>query len=394
MMLERIRRQWRIVAPSLMVLSVGLATTTAAAQPPESSVELAAAQARLWTTLGAKTPGVYRAAGVVFSWAERPVTKATAAERIRAATEADALDQLARDAVGAVLPETGVADELLRRYVAKTLHFPGRTVVSECFSGYCRVVFAAEADDLAAAVRRVNTPATKKAAIDAFRNKPSDFPGFLAAAGFPDLELLLQVRQLGVGLYNVKTPFVPTDKTLAVLSDFARKRSSILAQFLQSSADDDRIERLAMMAMTAVNCPPAFKATLERAGIAWQDWKPLTPLLEQVARAQGYVRLDTVQSVSSRSVMAFVRKGFAEGKNLPLLLAVLENEAEAAPQMPDVWEYLAAGYWAAGRREAARICARVWFLLSERWQEPLLWQLKKFGRGAAADDLVRWLQSR
>ena len=76
--------------------------------------------------------------------------------------------------------------------------------------------------------------------------------------------------------------------------------------------------------------------------------------------------------------MAVVKEKFSQGVDLPLVTQLLEAAVEAAPRNAEAWEYLAAAYYAADRLDQARICARVWFILSDSPAAPLKYLLTKF----------------
>ena len=90
--------------------------------------------------------------------------------------------------------------------------------------------------------------------------------------------------------------------------------------------------------------------------------------------------------------MTYVRQLFVEGKHLALAVALLEDGAARHPANPEVWEYLAAGYYAAGNRDAARIAVRVWLSLAKDANAPLTYLATHFdadGNGRVVAQLLQ-----
>jgi len=91
--------------------------------------------------------------------------------------------------------------------------------------------------------------------------------------------------------------------------------------------------------------------------------------------------------------MDFIQQCFAEGRNLDVVIELLEAAAERAPATPEVWEYLAAAYLAANRPGPAQIAARVWFVTSKDPKAAGLWLLNKFRSDTRSKELLSFLES-
>ena len=132
-----------------------------------------------------------------------------------------------------------------------------------------------------------------------------------------------------------------------------------------------------------------FERALKASGIPLLSWPTDHPFLESVAQAQGFVKFEAAASAKTPESMAYVRTLFAEGKNLELATLLLEDAAARHPANAEVWEYLAGAYFAAGKKDPARICTRVWLSLAEGVREPIFYLTTHFdaneGKSRASD---------
>lgn len=349
--------------------------------PSDISGEIKAAQSdrEIWEALGVSTPGVYRRNGRVFSYASVNSEANETHQRHKARTEAEAIWLLVSDFIDRNLDSDSIMTEITRHYLktSRYLSFKGRIIQSGCEGDTCRVVFCVPATEL----EQASTPSRKLAlqnkVREAFAKNPAAHPDILKAIGAIEPALLSEVRALPTNYANVFPAVIPTKSHLDLMSSFQEKRTTLLKK-LAAQAPTVQVN---IAVALANEDPVAFRALLDDRGIKPAVWLPSSPILAQVAAAQGFVVIDERAPKQVPAEMSIVKDMFAKGKKLPLTTHLLERAAEAAPRNAEVWEYLAAAYHAAGKTDQARICARVWFLLSDNPAVPLKYILSKFDVG-------------
>lgn len=376
-------RSFKMKAAAVMTaLTAAFGFAVGASAAPAGLAE-AAADAKLWQSLNTRTPGVYVTDGRVFSAVEVRYGENDRPEKMQIKADAEAVRQLAYEALAKAFPGKTAADVLGRRYVSGRVKFDGRMLESACLVNTCRSVFVTSQADYEKCASTADAAEGKRAAVAAFRSQPFASADVWRDLGLPETALLLEVRRLPKGAFNVKTAFLPSAKNVSLIAELYHKRSVLLSKL---SMPDD----LALSTLTAVDDPAGFARKLQQAGIAKLTWMPSQTLLNQAARVQGFVKLDSDRAGDVPKSMPFIEKCFSEGRDLELVVFMLENAAERYPANSQVWEYLAAGYLAAGQSDAARIAARVWAATAERPDEALLYLLKKFDdpRGAEVLSLL------
>lgn len=350
-------------------------------------------EVEIWKGLAVEKPGIYRSNGVIFSFAEYVPSESDGDRRPRDLAAVKALRQAAYEGLKEYRTGNTAVDELGRRYGAVRLSFPARTLIEDCDVRACWAVVSVKEAALQKAVSSTDEQLSKQLAVQAFRKAPLSFSEVFWDFGLRDIALLAEMRKLPKAFSNVRGAFLPTNAVLMAAIDFSQKKQRLLIDFLEKNKKQPALKRLPIAAMNAVDSPVDFCQELKANAIEVIEWVPKTPVLRQVARAQGFVRMDKESSIGEgRLTMDFVKRSFKEGRNLELMLAILEREAEIRPEDAEVWEYLSAGYLAAKKTDAALVCARAWLALSKSAKEPLQYLLTKFKREGKAVELAALLE--
>ena len=350
-----------------------------------AALELAQNDAEAWRAIGAAKPGLYQGGGRVYSYVSTSREAGETLEHQKARTEAEALFQLTQAYADRHYAGDSIADQITRGYLKtqKRLRFNGRVLESDCADEACRMVFSAPASALEQAPAASQRLALQQEARDAFVTDPSAHPDILKMLGLPEAALLSDVRGLAQAYANVFPALVPTKPGIKRMEAFLEKREAVLQKLAQAPE-----ARTGIAVVHAGEDPQAFAEFLRSNGIPPLNWSAARPVLSQTAAAQGFVVIDERTEGRTPAVMSIVKAKFAQGADLPLVTELLEGAAEAAPRNAQVWEYLAAAYYAADRLDQARICARVWFILSDKPAEPLKYLLTKFETGEQARRLA------
>lgn len=337
-----------------------------------------------WKKLDAREPGVYVSGPTYFSYALHRIDPkkdgSSAKAKARIAAEAEAVSQLAEHVLKSAFKDDSAQDALIRHYAKNMrLHFEGRVVVSECGAETCAAVFATSESEIEAAQRKLDRTSLEREARADFKKRPDAYGAFFAERGFPDAALALQMRRQGKNFFNVIPP-APTTAKLRAYERFLQSRNSKIAALIDQarSSGVDRFELLAMQSALASENVREFERALKASGIPLLSWPTDHPFLESVAQAQGFVKFEAAASAKTPESMAYVRTLFAEGKNLELATLLLEDAAARHPANAEVWEYLAGAYFAAGKKDPARICTRVWLSLAEGVREPIFYLTTHF----------------
>lgn len=350
-----------------------------------AALELAQNDADAWRAIGAAKPGLYQGGGRVYSYVSPSREADETLEHLKARAEAEALFQLTQAYADRHYAGDSITAQITRGYLTthNRLRFNGRVLESDCGDKTCRVVFSAPASALELAPAASQRLALQQEARDAFVKDPAGHPDILKALGLPEAALLGEVRALKQAYANVFPALAPTKSGVKRMEAFLEKREAVLQNLARAPE-----ARTGLAVVQAVDDPKAFAAFLQSSGVAPLNWSASRPVLSQVAAAQGFVVIDERTEGRKPAVMSIVKAKFAQGADLPLVTELLEGAAEAAPRNAEVWEYLAAAYYAAERIDQARVCARVWFILSDRPAEPLKYLLTKFETGEQARRLA------
>lgn len=394
---------------ALLIFSTALPLSAEAALPSEVSAQLERAQdvAEIWKAVGATAPGIYRRDAWVFSSVVVTEELGETHEHFKTRAEAEALHQLLETYVDQHYVGDSMAVRLTRAYLKaqkpgqqiKPLTFKGHVIVSDCVDKTCRVVFAAPVASVDVKPTTSEKLNQQQAAKEAFVQNPLAYPEILETLGAPEAALLAQLRGVPSAYANVLKPVVPSQAK--AMADFLQARSARFEKLLEGASSGDasqakqmdkaKLQVLVARAGESGNAGKAFTGLLASRGIALLSWHTTRPVLRQVVAAQGFVVMDERLEARSPAVMASVKGKFAQGADLPLVIAALESATEVAPRNAEVWEYLAAAYLAAGQQNEAHICARVWFLLSDKPVDPLKYLLTKFDAGEEARRLAELL---
>lgn len=351
-----------------------------------------------WRKLNPKKAGVYFDGEYVFSYVVHSYNSrkgnVSVIPRAQIAAESAAIQQLAGAVLKDVYAQADGEDRLLRHYpAAKQFRFEGRVLVSKCMNGICEVVYQTTKAVFEAQKAKLDKDNLVQEARRDFKNHPDAYGSFLAESGFPDAALIFRIRCNKASFFNVPLPFVPTEAQSAAFEQFASKRRNQISSLLKNLPADVAVEEsLAMRAVIALDEEASFRKALTENGIPTLKWNIDLPLLKAVAIAQGFVKFEQRASASEPTSMGYVRQLFAEGKNLALALNLLEDAAARHPANPEVWEYLAAGYYAAGNRDASRIATRVWLCLSKEIKKPLIYFATHFDADGNGRTVAQLLQ--
>lgn len=376
----------------VLALAAGLAAPglceAQSAANAEAARRDAGAAMEAWKKIALKTPGVQTSGNYVFSYAihrfDPKKGGSSALAQARIAAESAAVRQLSDAVMKSAYAASGVAERLPQYYAqAVRLNFNGRVLLSECAENVCEAVFQTTTDEVEREQAKLDRKKLASEAKRDFKARPAAYGAFFADSGFPDAALAFEIRKTSPSLFNIPAPVVPTAVQSAAYGKFASARRakvlSLLAAQPETNARDT--SALALRAVIALDDEAEFRKSLAAAGIPSLQWTSELPLLAAVAKAQGFVKFDRSASASSPNAMGYIRELFAEGKNLALAVSLLEDAASRHPANPEVWEYLAAGYYAAGNKDAARICTRVWLCIAKDVSNPLIYLATHFDAG-------------
>lgn len=341
-----------------------------------AGLELSHNLSEAWRAVVASEPGIYRRGEWVFSYASATLHEGETLEHLKDRAQAEAIRQLVADYADRHYNGDSITVQITREYMKTHVHmtFNGRVLQSDCDGKICRNVFCASATALDQAPTVSQKLSAQQQAHDAFVKNPADYPDILQSLGAFELALLSEVRVMPQAYANVFLPLVPSRSQIMRMSSFLNERSEILNKLAKDAPSAQAKAAVAQAGEKA----EAFDAFLQASSVKPVHWHPKRPILAQAAAAQGFVVIDERADNKTPAVMAVVKEKFSQGVDLPLVTQLLEAAVEAAPRNAEAWEYLAAAYYAADRLDQARICARVWFILSDSPAAPLKYLLTKF----------------
>lgn len=346
-----------------------------------ADLQSAAAVQQSWRNLNATEPGIYRTDDTVFARARIPASRSPERDRIRA--ELKAVEMLAASTVP---PATDPWTRALAAY-AYRVEFSVRIIEHDCGVKDCDVVAAVDRRTLES-IPVPDTATLKAKAAERLATIDEAAIDFFFNAQFPEAALALALRRPDMPGYSIRPGAVADVATLETMKRLSEKRRAVLAQV----PDDLRPESLALKALGALDDVATWETALQRAGIYIAKWSPDTPLLRQVAQAQGFVRFPSQASDTTPPTMPIVKDRFTRGVGLEEATYMLENAAERSPRCPEVWEYLAAAYRAAGNFDAARIATRVWVSVAADPHPALRETFGKFDLGAHSAEVAELLR--
>ena len=343
---------------------------------------------RDWRAMPSFEEGIQVTPSGVISSFQTVLRPGDSEERTLILTESEAVLQAARAVIAENNNDTTLQGILKNHFASKKVSLPGHVLLSECSQGLCRSVYAMTKDEWAKAKERIqHTRFTDS--FESFKTSPFADSSLLDALGQPDLSLLSDLRRTSDIYANVRTAIIPISGIMKKALAFEEKRDAGVRSLIDSGAKHD----LVLHSIYAAESPKAYAEKLAQAGIPSLAWHPDTPTLRQIARVQGFVRYDGRAKNELPTSMDFIQQCFAEGRNLDVVIELLEAAAERAPATPEVWEYLAAAYLAANRPGPAQIAARVWFVTSKEPKAAGLWLLNKFRSDTRSKELLSFLES-
>jgi len=343
---------------------------------------------RDWRAMPSFEEGIQVTPSGVISSVQTVLLPGDSEERTLILTESEAVLQAARAVIAENNNDTTLQGILKNHFASKKVSLPGHVLLSECSQGLCRSVYAMTKDEWAKAKERIqHTRFTDS--FESFKTSPFADSSLLDALGQPDLSLLSDLRRTSDIYANVRTAIIPISGIMKKALAFEEKRDAGVRSLIDSGAKHD----LVLHSIYAAESPKAYAEKLAQAGIPSLAWHPDTPTLRQIARVQGFVRYDGRAKNELPTSMDFIQQCFAEGRNLDVVIELLEAAAERAPATPEVWEYLAAAYLAANRPGPAQIAARVWFVTSKDPKAAGLWLLNKFRSDTRSKELLSFLES-
>ena len=343
---------------------------------------------RDWRAMPSFEEGIQVTPSGVISSVQTVLLPGDSEERTLILTESEAVLQAARAVIAENNNDTTLQGILKNHFASKKVSLPGHVLLSECSQGLCRSVYAMTKDEWAKAKERIqHTRFTDS--FESFKTSPFADSSLLDALGQPDLSLLSDLRRTSDIYANVRTAIIPISGIMKKALAFEEKRDAGVRSLIDSGTKHD----LVLHSIYAAESPKAYAEKLAQAGIPSLAWHPDTPTLRQIARVQGFVRYDGRAKNELPTSMDFIQQCFAEGRNLDVVIELLEAAAERAPATPEVWEYLAAAYLAANRPGPAQIAARVWFVTSKDPKAAGLWLLNKFRSDTRSKELLSFLES-
>lgn len=342
-----------------------------------------------WKAVEATKPGIYEKDGLTFSFVKVTQKPGELADHWKARAEAQAIEQLVSDYADRFFTGDSAGAQVTRFGLVKQklLTFNGRFVTSECAENSCQVVFCTATTEVQTAPTPTQKVALEERALKAFKADPMASPALFDALGMHDLALLTEVRGLPKAFANVRSAMAPTPKRAQALVKFYDARSAYLEKAVQKNPNFEALVAIS----TASDPTEAFNALLQTRQIPARQWKIHRPVLLQAAQCQGFAVVDDQGNATSPLIMPFIKARFAEGKDLQLVTALLEDAVEASPVNAEAWEYLAEAYRAAGQTDASLICARVWCVLSTNPSASLKYILSNFGSTSLSKDLASLL---
>ncbi len=359
-----------------------------------SAKEQAAAETALWRQIGASAPGVYIQGGMVFSFAKAPLDaklKSRAAAKAKTAAESAAVRQLTVRIAGSLFKDSSEAANLGRYYAERlSIQYRGRFIASNCASSACEAVFCVPMSEMENVKASLEPQEIQSKARQHFRGHAEAYGDFFAENGLQDISALFAVRK--ASYVNVLMPIVPAKaKVSAAQMLIERRGQAVSAALSELGGSASPAEKVAIASVIALDSPAVFKEALQAAGIKVLDWQPTQPLLGAAAAAQGFVKFDAGMPSEAPLSMPFIRTLFSEGRDLNLAISLLEDAVQRSPACAEVWEYLAAGYFAAGQKDAALICSRVWLGLSSDASVPIQYILTHFEFNPKAQSIAQIL---
>ena len=380
---------------SLLAVSI-LATAcwampTLAVMPSDvaTMLERAHGEIKVWKAIEVTKPGIYEKDGLTFSFVKVAQKPGELPDHLKARAEAVAIEQLLSDYADRFFSGESAVAQVTRFGMVKhkLLTFKGRFVSTECTEGVCQIVFCTSTTE----VQTEPTPSQKisieERTLKAFRADPMASSALFEALGMPDLALLTEVRGLPKAFSNVRSSMAPTPKRVQEMVKFYEARSTYLDKAIQKNPNFE-----ALVAISSASDPSeAFSTLLQTRQIPLRQWKTHRPVLLQAAQCQGFAVVDDQGNSTSPLIMPFIKDRFAQGKDLQLVTALLEDAVEASPVNAEAWEYLAEAYRVAGQTDASLICARVWCVLSTDPSASLKYILSNFGSTSLSKDLASLL---
>ena len=296
---------------------------------PSESLELANRMTQVWQEDPQTTTGIYERKGYVFSVVSRDAKKASQAKNRQWATIANA-QQLFNYAIDSKT-NLSSTDKAILRSSSGSLKVSGSIISNSERNGLYQYVFATEKRTLDNAIDNFDEKSSIENQLFTVINHPERYQNLFSELKLQQLEALSRAAFGSQEVTEIIKPY-------ATLADGLSVHNNNLSYPLISSK-------------TKVFCP-------------YEDYK--TPILHAVCKNNGVVTFSKTLSDQSPDIMSEVFQRFKTGRDLKLVIFLLEAAVEQSPRNAQIWEYLEAAYRADKQVDKARMAAHVWYLLDAK----------------------------
>ena len=313
-------RKFRLLFFILSFISGGVVAA------PSSNLDLANQMVEVWKEDPQITSGIYERKGYIFSVVSREAKKASQAKNRQWATVVNA-QQLFNYAIESKR-NLEATDKAILKSGPSSLKISGSIISNSERNGLYQYVFATKKQTLDHAIENFDEKSCIENQLFTIINHPERYQKLFAELKLEQLEALSRASSGSQAVVEITKPY-------ATLADSLSAYKNNHSYPLTSSK-------------TKVFCP-------------YEDYK--TPILHAVCKNNGVVTFSKDLSDQSPSIMNEVFQRFKTGKELSLVIFLLEAAAEQSPRNAQVWEYLEAAYRADKQVNKARMAAHVWYLL-------------------------------
>ena len=310
----------------LTAAAAGFVSMPAAAQGGSAGFAQAAEMSSVWKSQPVRQSGVYERGQYTFVVAAVQ-SKGLGEIRFRQQASLLAGKILFREAARrAFRGKLSAIDEALLDAASGTLNLETRQIYSSRSEGL--LVLGMKTADFERQAKKMEVGGLLKNQLKKIALSPQQAePGFFKRLELRDLERLNRI---------IRNKEHPADSRLVVKTEASAAELVLLCKSVTTLENQQ------------VNA--AYR------DIAW-------PTLRAVMNAEGFVRFSATVRSDRPAIMDEVLRRFASGRELSLVVYLLESATEVSPANSQVWEYLEAAYRAQGEREKALVAARVWYLL-------------------------------
>lgn len=296
---------------------------------PSESLELASQMAQVWKEDPQFATGIYEKKGFIFSVVTRNAKKASQIKNRQWATVVNAqqLFNYAIDSKRNLSP----TDRAILKSSSGSLKVSGSIISNSERNGLYQYVFATEKQKLEKAINNFDEKKRIENQLFTIINHPERYQNLFSELKLQQLEALSRAALGSQDVAEITKPFATLADSLSV---YKGKHAHSL-----------------ITSKTKGFCP-------------YEDYK--TPILHTVCKNNGVVTFSKTLSDQSPDIMSEVFQRFKTGRELKLVIFLLEAAVEQSPRNAQIWEYLEAAYRADKQINKARMAAHVWYLLDAK----------------------------